>query len=334
MKRILLTVITLGSSLLSLSAQGNVQEATASALAALMQTPAEEKVEKKPQYWTNSAKFNIGFDQTSMWNWAAGGYNTLKLYTDVDAHADYSKDLSSWNNRLQLQYGFLWSADKMNLMQKNTDNIYLESKFAHRTKKDSKWNYSASFSFRSQFTDSYDSYKQDEVTGKWSGKLKSGFLSPAYSIVAFGIEWKPSNWFNVNLAPVTGGFTICTEDELKKKYGMKLRQDGLDPSIGANYRSALFQFGAEMKVNLKASINDAFNYETQLVLFTDYLNKPFQNNRVNWDNSINWQLARFINVSFKTWMIYDPIVLIDGDQKIQFKEFFSINFTYTFTNKR
>ena len=40
MKKIVLTVIALGCSILSLSAQGNVQEATASALAALMQTPA------------------------------------------------------------------------------------------------------------------------------------------------------------------------------------------------------------------------------------------------------------------------------------------------------
>lgn len=334
MKKIILTVIVLGCHLLSLSAQGNVQEATASALAALLQTPAEEKVEKKPQYWSNSAKFNIGLDQTSMWNWAAGGYNTLKLDADIDANANYSKDLASWNNRLQLQYGFLWSADKMNLLQKNTDNIYLQSQLAYRTNKDSKWNYSASFSFRSQFTDSYDSYKQDEITGQWSGKLKSGFLSPAYSNVALGIEWKPNSWFNMTLAPLTGGFTICTIDDLKKKYGMKLRQEGLDPEIGANYRNALFQFGAEMKMNFKASINNDFSYETQLVLFTDYLNKPFMQNRVNWDNRINWHVARFIDVSFKTWLIYDPIVMIDNRQMIQFKEFFSIDFTYTFTNKK
>lgn len=334
MKRFALTIIAAFAAFPVLFAQGNVQEATAEALAALMQTKPEEKVEKKPQYWNNSAKFNIGLDQTSMWNWAGGGYNSLKLNADIDAKANYSKDLASWNNRLQLQYGFLWSADKMNLMQKNTDNIYLQSQFAYKTSKTSKLNYSASFSFRSQFTDSYDSYQQDELTGNWTGKLKSGFLSPAYSNIALGIEWKPNSWFNLTMAPLTGGFTICTIDELKKKYGMKLKSEDLDPNVGSNYRNALFQFGAELKMNLKASINDAFSYETQLVLFTDYLNKPFQNNRVNWDNIINWHVARFINIGFKTWLIYDPIVLIDSRQMIQFKEFFSISFTYTFTNQR
>lgn len=334
MKRSIITLLALLGLSGSLLAQNDVQKATAEALAALMNTPAEEKVEKKPQYWNNSAKFNVGLDQTSMWNWAGGGYNTLKLNADIDAKANYSKDLASWNNRLQLQYGFLWSADKTDLIQKNTDNIYLQSQLAYRTDKNSKWNYSASFSFRSQFTDSFDSYKQDEMTGDWSGKLKSGFLSPAYSNVALGIEWKPSDWFNMTLAPLTGGFTICTIDELKKKYGMKLRQDGLDPAVGSNYRNALFQFGAELKMNFKTSINDNFSYETQLVLFTDYLNKPFKQNRVNWDNIITFHAARFIDVSIKTWLIYDPIVLIDNRQMIQFKEYFSIDFTYTFTNKK
>ena len=70
------------------------------------------------------------------------------------------------------------------------------------------------------------------------------------------------------------------------------------------------------------------------MLFTDYLNKPFKENRVNWDNKISWQAARFFKIALNTWLIYDPRVLIDGEQKVQFKEFFSINFTYTISNKK
>lgn len=320
---------------MSLHAQDDaLQKALEAAAEALQEAPAAKDAEDKPRYWDSWTQFDLGTSNTSLWNWAAGGYNTLTLNLGADANLNYSKDLVSWTNRLQLQYGFLWSADKENLLQKSNDLIKFESRLAYKITKDSKWNYSASFDFRSQFTDSYDSYKQDEQSGKWNGVLKSSFLSPAYSTAALGMEWTPTDWFNVNIAPLTGGFTICTTEELRKKYGMKLREDGLDPELGGNYRSQLFQFGAQVKTNYMTSINDNFKYETQLVLFTDYLNKPFRYYRVNWDNKITWQLAKYFKIGLSTWMIYDPIVVIDGKQRIQFKEFFSVNFTYLISNKK
>ena len=333
MKRSILTALCIFAVLSGARAQDDVQKATANALMAFIKAPDAAPEEEKPQYWAVSSQFDLGLSNTSLWNWAAGGYNTFTMNAGIDAKANYAKNLASWNNRLQLQYGFLWAADKKNLLQKSNDLIYLESRLAYKTSKESKWNYTASFDFRSQFTDSYDSYKQEE-DGSWTGKLKSGFISPAYTNIAFGMEWSPKSWFNVNLAPLTGGFTICTIDELKKKYGMKLKEEGLDADLGSSYRSALFQFGAQVKLNFKTSLNDVFKYETQLVLFTDYLNRPFRNNRVNWDNKISWQASKFFRIGLNTWLLYDPIVMIDDTQKVQFKEFFSVNFTYTISNKR
>ena len=333
MKRSILTALCIFAVLSGARAQDDVQKATANALMAFIKAPDAAPEEEKSQYWAVSSQFDLGLSNTSLWNWAAGGYNTFTMNAGIDAKANYAKNLASWNNRLQLQYGFLWAADKKNLLQKSNDLIYLESRLAYKTSKESKWNYTASFDFRSQFTDSYDSYKQEE-DGSWTGKLKSGFISPAYTNIAFGMEWSPKSWFNVNLAPLTGGFTICTIDELKKKYGMKLKEEGLDADLGSSYRSALFQFGAQVKLNFKTSLNDVFKYETQLVLFTDYLNRPFRNNRVNWDNKISWQASKFFRIGLNTWLLYDPIVMIDDTQKVQFKEFFSVNFTYTISNKR
>ena len=93
-------------------------------------------------------------------------------------------------------------------------------------------------------------------------------------------------------------------------------------------------FGAQIKANANVSINDKFFFETQVVLFTDYLNKPFVYNRVNWDNKITWQAAKFFKIGLSTWLIYDPIVVIDDVMsKVQFKEFLSLSFTYTIASK-
>lgn len=318
----------------SIYGQDELQKASAKAAAAFAEAPKTKEEVSKPSFWTNSVLVGIGFNQTGLFSWAAGGYNSLTLNAGLDAKAVYSKDLISWNNRLQLKYGFLWSADKDNLLQKSNDLIKFESSYGYKTAKDSKWRYTASFDFRSQFTDSYDSYKKDGDSGDWTGTLKSGFMSPAYTTFALGMEWAPVDWFNVNIAPATGGITFCSTEALRAKYGMDLKDEGLDPAVGSNYRGSLFQFGAQVKINFKTSINKVFKYETQLVLFTNYLNKPFTHNRVNWDNSISWQMAKYFAVGLDTWLIYDPIVLIGDRQRVQFKEFFSVNFTYTFGNKK
>lgn len=323
--------------------QNDIQKAASEAAAAIANAPKPEVRQEKPRYWTPSAEIAVGFNQTSLTNWAAGGYNTLTLSTSLDAKANYKKDLSSWNNRLQLQYSFLWSADKEDLIQKSADRIYFESKWAYKAAPNSKWNYSASFDFRSQFTDTKDKYTRTE-DGHWDGILKSGFMSPAYANMGLGMEWKPSEWFDVNIAPATGGFIICTREELRPGYGMKLVSEGLDPAVNANYRSSLFQFGAQVKGNFRFTVNDVFKFESQLTIFTDYLYKPFVNYRVNFDNKIGWQVSKLIQIGLSTWMTYDPVVRIkadkdldvypDGRDRIQFKEFLQFSIAYTFAPRR
>ena len=336
MKRILLACLAI-MTCISARAQ-DVQDAASAAAAAIANAKQVEEAPAKPNYWNNSLAIDLGFNQTGLFSWAAGGYNTLTLSTGLDAKADYAKNLTSWTNRLQLNYGFLWSADKKNLLQKSNDRIYLESKLAFKTGAESKWNYTAGLDFRSQFTDSYSDYKAvdpaDPYTN-WEGTLKSGWLAPAYTNLALGMEWNPAPWFNVSLSPITSGLTVVRNPLLRQQYGMLPSKE-----VEGAFNSVLFQFGAQVKANAKWVVNDKFKFETQLVLFTDYLNKPFVYNRVNWDNKIEWQVSKIFKVGLNTWLIYDPIVLIkdsanpEGIQRVQFKEFISFSISYTFKNKK
>ncbi|MCQ2271178.1 MAG: DUF3078 domain-containing protein [Bacteroidales bacterium] len=316
------------------SQENDVQKAVADAANALSNAP---EIAEKVNYWTTSSIFDVGLSSTMLQNWAAGGYNTIAINAGIDANANYKKELMTWGNRLQLMYAFYVSGDKPGVIQKTNDLIKLESAWGYRTSETSKWNYSASLNFRSQFTDSYKFGNPlvDEPYGPndYAKTLQSGFMSPAYTNIALGMTWTPSAWFSANFAPLTGGFTICDIPILRKTYGMK-------PIEGTEeYRSSLFQFGAQVTANVKLNINEVFKFETQLVLFSDYLNKP-QNIRVNWDNKISWQLNKLFKISFDTWLIYDPIVMIpdeihpEGIQRIQMKEYLSFNLTYTFAPKK
>ena len=353
MKKIL---ITLSAALISLAAYAqDAQQAAAEAAKAIDAAQnAEVKVEK-PKYWTSSLKTNVSLGQTSLTNWAAGGDNTVSLAAFVDANANYKKNEMFWNNRLQLDYGFLYASSKP-IIQKNTDRIYLESKWGYKTEAMKNFSFSANYDFKSQFAPGYE-YKTPSVEGlenlpmkdkvqAWMDARKplSGILSPAYTNLALGIDWTPAKWLSVNLAPLTGGFVIVEDVRFRQSYSMPLRKEweGITegvPTDGSQLRSARFEFGAQLKVDAKVNVNDNFSYSTQVVLFSNYLDKP-QNLRVNWDNRIDWKLAKYFSFTVTTNLIYDDKVMIfsekDGKthQRIQFKESVAFGFTYTIASKK
>ena len=92
-------------------------------------------------------------------------------------------------------------------------------------------------------------------------------------------------------------------------------------------------------MDIKVNVNDNFKYTSQILLFSNYLKNP-QNVRVNWDNRIEWKLARFFSLMFTTNLIYDDTVMIfnekDGatHQRVQFKESLSFGFVYTIATKK
>ena len=348
--------ITLSAALISLAAyaQDAQQAAVEAAKAIDAAQNAEVKVEK-PKYWTSSLKTNVSLGQTSLTNWAAGGDNTVSLAAFVDANANYKKNEMFWNNRLQLDYGFLYASSKP-IIQKNTDRIYLESKWGYKTEAMKNFYFSANYDFKSQFAPGYE-YKTPSVEGlenlpmkdkvqAWMDARKplSGILSPAYTNLALGIDWAPAKWLSVNFAPLTGGFVIVEDVRFRQSYSMPLRKEweGITegvPTDGSQLRSARFEFGAQLKVDAKVNVNDNFSYSTQVVLFSNYLDKP-QNLRVNWDNRIDWKLAKYFSFTVTTNLIYDDKVMIfsekDGKthQRIQFKESVAFGFTYTIASKK
>ena len=150
------------------------------------------------------------------------------------------------------------------------------------------------------------------------------------------MDWQPKPWFSFNFSPLTGGFTIVSQEELRKTYSMALKpeyEDFTGEILPSMYRSARFELGAKMTVNAKFSINDVFTGETQLILFSDYLHHP-TDLRVNWDNKISWNLSKHFALALQTWLIYDPNVLIEGQKRIQFKEYLTLNFTHTLAPRK
>lgn len=349
MKKILLPALLMAASLVA-SAQ-NTQTAAAEAAAALSTADDVPVEEEKPKYWTNTLNSSLNFGQTYLSQWAAGGYNNYSLSGNVDASANYAKNKLIGTTRLQLEYGMLYSADKP-ILQKTKDRIYFESKWGYETTV-KHIAYSASLDFRTQFSDTYNyvapsdalmEQYADNPSKAWKeaakNNLKSGFFAPAYLNVGVGALWTPASWFSLNVAPLSGGGVFVSIPQLRKTYGMDLKQEGLEP-LPENYRAFRAEFGAQVKLDMSWVINDVFSYATQFTAFYNYLT-PKVEPRMTWDNKITWKMTKFFGIMLSTNLIYDPRVLVrdtdkDGvaDSKgVQFKEYCEFGFTYTLSHKR
>lgn len=336
------------------NAQTDAQKAAAEAAKAISEAPVETPVAPKPTYWTRSLMTNLNFIQSSYKSWAKGGYDNISMSAYVDAKASYKKNSTSWTNRLQLDYGFLYSEDKP-IFQKNKDRMLLESTWGYKAAKS--LDYAAKFTFLSQFTDgyTYGTPSGDNPSKKdWRDAriLKSGLLSPATVSLGLGMDWKPGPWLSVNFSPLTGGFTIVAKEQLRTNYGMERRKKFKDETVypitkddhgiltnGDIFRPARFEFGAQFTADAKVTINKNFEANTHLLLFSNYLDNPL-NLRVNWDTRFIWRLAKYFTLNLSTNLIYDDKVLIveedypNGHKAVQFYEALQFGFSYTFASKK
>ena len=384
MKRVFLSIL---SAVICLSASAQVsdaQKAAAEAAQAITAAPEVAPKVEKPKYWTTSLKTQVNIGQTGLFNWAAGGDNTVSLAAFIDGNANWKKGEMFWNNRLQLDYGFLYASSKP-ILQKSTDRIYLESKWGYKAPSTKRLYFSANFDFKSQFSTGYDYKTPASVTDEHGNELKGGalrdvwrdarvlksnFLAPAYTNLALGIDYVPTKWLSINLAPLTGGFVIVKDAALRKSYSMeetkaakrlgerfasydeatasdadKKDYASYQASLanGTAYRAAKFEFGAQLKADAKVNINDNFSYSTQVVVFVNYLDIKHCP-RINWDNRIDWKLAKYFSLTLTTNLIYDDQIMIKNDKdidkypngraRVQFKESFAFGFTYTIANKK
>ena len=381
--------IVLAASFLSMGAYAqDVQQVAAEAAQAISAAPETAPKVEKPNYWSTSLKTQINVGQTGLSNWAAGGDNTVSLAAFIDGNANWKKGEMFWNNRLQLDYGFLYASSKP-LLQKSTDRIYLESKWGYKAPSTKHLYFSANYDFKSQFSTGYD-YKTPAVPATYADGtpvpegtkldqldlkhqrqlwrdarvLKSNFLAPAYTNLALGLDYVPTKWLSVNLAPLTGGFVIVRDAALRERYSMGYKKaydaDNFDKltaeqkaafeaakadkgnnpaAYGDYFRAAKFEFGAQLKLDAKVNVNDNFAYSTQVVLFANYLDIKHCP-RINWDNRIDWKLAKYFSLTLTTNLIYDDTIMIadkDGNNpkaRVQFKESIAFGFTYTIANKK
>lgn len=274
-----------------------------------------------PKYWTNGIMNQLGFSQVSLTNWASGGVGSIAMNAYVDAHANYEKDLMIWENRINLAYGFVNPIGEGERFKKSDDRIQIDSKWGYGVA--NKLYASAVFNFRTQFAKGFNYGKTKE-----EDKLTSSFMAPGYLSLGLGVDWKPVSSLSFNVAPLTGNMVVVGIEELRSNYGWNKEKDDMTKGVRT-------ELGAQLKAEFKKSFRD-ISVATNVTLFYDYLS-PELAPQVYWDLNLDFKINRFFSANLRTNLIYDENIMIEGKDgeskpRVQFKEAFSLSFTYTFGN--
>ena len=213
---------------------------------------------KSDKAWYSGGFLGLNFGQVSLSKWAPGGENSYSVNGSFNGFANYDKGRIRWDNNLLLSYALLNTAS--NGTRKTDDQIDYTSKFGYRFSKHPKWYYSALLNFESQMTSGYD-YPDDST-------VISKFLSPAYLTSSIGITWRPTDYFEVLISPVTSKVTMVMDDKivgLSGRYGV---------AAGENTRS---EFGAYLNARFRKEIMTNVTLASRLELFNNYADKNTNN---------------------------------------------------------
>lgn len=301
-------------------------------------TDAEKKLrdQKKDTLtgWHTGGMMSLNFSQTSLINWAAGGENSIAGNGLVSLFGNYRKKKMTWDNSLDIGYGMLRQGKDD--VRKTDDKIDFLSKYGREASGD--WYFAGLLSFKTQMAPGFN-YPNDSV-------YISRLFAPAYTLIALGMDYKPTDNLTMFISPVTGKFTFVSDDSLANAgaFGVTPAEyDNLGTLITAGKKSRA-ELGGYLRFFYKKDLFENVGFQTKLDLFSNYLNNP-QNIDINWEVLISMKVNRFITATIATHLIYDDDIMIDVDRsgdgiidgkgpRTQFKEVFAVGFSYKFNQAR
>jgi len=280
--------------------------------------------------WQTGGVTSLLFTQVALSNWSAGGQNSLSATAMINLFANYHKKRSQWDNTLDLCYA-MQKQGKGSVI-KSDDKIDLSSKYGQYAFKH--WYYTAMLNFKTQFAQGYN-YPNDSV-------MISDFMAPAYLTIALGMDYKPTDYFTLLIAPITGRMTFVNNQTLANQGAF-----GVDPATFDDSHNVLTagkktraEFGGYIKAALKYDIMKNITLQAKVDMFSNYL-KDAQNIDINGELLIDMKINKYISASIMVNTIYDDDVKINIDDnkdgitdrtgpRTQFKEVLGIGFSYKF----
>ena len=304
MKKLLLSIFALSALIASINAQDAAKVVAQSAqteAAKIIETAKAEETEKKESNWKISGILTFNASATSLVNWAAGGNNNINMVAAANVSFLYKNGPFAWDSNIDTDFGESFVDNNLHKWQKTNDKINISTKFGWEMTKS--WYLTALGSFKTQYAPGYD-YSQEKLTPI------SKIMTPSYTDISVGIDWKPNSIFSIYVSPIAGRITTATTDSLRTKYfGTEYVKNHLIPGTDLCARNYQAEFGASLKAGVNYAAIENLKVISTLTIFTPYSATPHID--LDWDFSISYQFLKVLNVSLGTQLKYYDRVLFD-----------------------
>ena len=277
---------------------------------------ADSTLVKKDTLWKTGGLFNLTFSQNHFNNdWVGGGQNSVAFNSRINLFANYTKGNLAWDNALDLAYGRSQQGELE--WRKNDDLIDLNTKIGYKASK--KWFYSAILQFKTQFDDGYKYFDDDPEKDR---VLRSKFLTPAYTNLGLGMDYKPVDYLSVFMTPLNLKTTYVSDTIYGPLYS-------IDPG-----KHLLAKYGALIKARFQKDLLDNVNLLSTLDLFSNYEELALDKTDLTWEVLLTVKLWKIISFNVNTVLIYDADVKPLDENKEgpvwQFKEVLGFGLAYKF----
>lgn len=265
--------------------------------------------------WKKKTIFSLNVNQASFSsNWKAGGINSIGLNGRFNFKADYTKNKVSWDNEIDLAYGFVNNNGQG--FRKTLDRIYLDTKVGREI--NANWSFFTSLNFLTQFTEGIR-YNDDDTED-----LISDIFAPAFITSSTGVEYHPVDYFKVRISPFSPRITILNDNngrfdavDPEKPYGVLLGEN-------TRYEWLAFQLTADFDKDIATNLKLKWRY----MMFANYETLEGKTIDHRFDLMISAQVNKFISVGLGGILLYD----YDQDTGAQLSQSFTFGFRYSFQN--
>lgn len=258
----------------------------------------------KPNFWKVQGNASFQFSQNYISpNWYKGGESSNNILSSLMLNANYNdKRRIEFDNKLEAKVGFIaMPSDTLHKFNFSSDLLRLTSKLG--IKAYSRWYYTVSMEFNTQFFNSYNLNSPTRI---------SSFMAPGNLIFNFGLDYKLSKEkidLSAFLSPLTYNFRYVGDPLVDET------QFGL-----AEGEKILNSFGSTFQFNMKWTIIPQIIWESRFNYFTSY-----HKIETEWENTFNFILNRYLSAKlFVHARFYD----MEAEHRIQWNELLSFGINY------
>lgn len=290
------------------------------------------------KHWKCTGVVGLNATQTALFNWAAGGEDNVTAFVFANVTLSFKKNKWTWDSNLDTELGEMYSSDLNPKWRKANDKIVFTTKGGYQMHPH--WYLTMLGSFSTQYRSGYK-YLNDADGNK---VLISKGMSPSYTDLALGVEYRPNDIFTIGVYPVAGRMTTCLYDSLRPQYGLPQREDG-------TYKPVAVNMGLRINGGINYTLVKNLKIISTITLFTPYTarlhdkenGQKFGNFDVDWDVAITYSFLKVFNVSLMTSLKYYDKVMIAGKDwdgiaghpgypaaRVQFKEIVGLGIGYSF----